>query len=171
VHAYTSPHLVRFHERIRLAGDLIEEDRLSDILDECEPPMRARSPISRSPPPPRSWPSPKPGRLDLLEVGLGGRLDATNVVDTPLTVITPVDMDHQQFLGDTLAEIAGEKAGHHQARRPRCGGPQQDEALEVIEARAADLRLALSRRSHPARERLMSRPRLCGPLPRLCCRA
>jgi folylpolyglutamate synthase/dihydropteroate synthase len=61
VHAYTSPHLVRFHERIRLAGDLIEEDRLSDILDRC---LAAngptRSPISRSPPPPPSSPSPKP---------------------------------------------------------------------------------------------------------------
>jgi dihydrofolate synthase/folylpolyglutamate synthase len=60
VHAYTSPHLVRFHERIRLAGDLIEEDHLADILDRCSQPMApTRSPISRSPPPPPSSPSPK----------------------------------------------------------------------------------------------------------------
>jgi dihydrofolate synthase/folylpolyglutamate synthase len=69
-----------------------------------------------------------PADMTLLEVGLGGRLDATNVVDTPrLTVITPVDMDHQQFLGDTLAEIAGEKAGIIKRGVPVIVGRQQDE--------------------------------------------
>jgi dihydrofolate synthase/folylpolyglutamate synthase len=115
---------VRFHERIRLAGDLIDEDHLSDILDRC---LEANGPV------PITYFeittaaalaafAETPADMTLLEVGLGGRLDATNVVEQPrLTVITPVDMDHQQFLGDTLAEIAGGKGGHHQAQRTRCG--------------------------------------------------
>jgi dihydrofolate synthase/folylpolyglutamate synthase len=142
VHAYTSPHLVRFHERIRLAGDLIEEDRLSDILDRC---LAANGPeaityfeITTA----AAFVAfaETPADMTLLEVGLGGRLDATNVVDTPrLTVITPVDMDHQQFLGDTLAGIAGEKAGIIKRGVPVVVGRQQDEALEVIEDRAVRL--------------------------------
>ncbi|MEL6315978.1 MAG: hypothetical protein AAFQ60_18335, partial [Pseudomonadota bacterium] len=73
----------------------------------------------------------------LLEVGLGGRLDATNVIDTPrLTIITPVSMDHEAFLGDTLAKIAGEKAGIIKRRVPVIVGPQEDEAMDVIEAQA-----------------------------------
>jgi dihydrofolate synthase/folylpolyglutamate synthase len=78
-----------------------------------------------------------PADMTLLEVGLGGRLDATNVIEAPrLTVITPVDMDHQQFLGDTLGEIAAEKAGIIKRGVPVVVGRQQDAALEVIEARA-----------------------------------
>ncbi len=140
VHAYTSPHLARFHERIRLAGRLISEDALSSVLDEC---LRANgdTPITyfeittcaallafaRT-----------PADFTLLEVGLGGRLDATNVVDAPaLCIITPVSIDHQQFLGETLAEIAGEKAGILKRGVPCVVGPQDDAALEVIEARAA----------------------------------
>jgi dihydrofolate synthase/folylpolyglutamate synthase len=139
VHAYTSPHLARFHERIRLAGVLIGEAHLTALLDEC---MAANgdAPItffeittcaaflafSRVP---ADW--------LLLEVGLGGRLDATNVVDHPrLTVITPVSHDHQQYLGDTLPLIAGEKAGILKRRVPSVVGPQAPEALAAIEARA-----------------------------------
>ncbi len=142
VHAYTSPHLARFHERIRLAGSLIVEDHLTALLDEC---LQANGPdpitffeittcaaflaFSRVP---ADW--------LLLEVGLGGRLDATNVVDRPrLTVITPVSLDHQQYLGDTLPLIAGEKAGILKRRVPCVVGPQADGALAVIEARAARL--------------------------------
>ncbi|MGR3466622.1 MAG: bifunctional folylpolyglutamate synthase/dihydrofolate synthase, partial [Shimia sp.] len=142
VHAYTSPHLARFHERIRLAGALIEEDALTAILDECMA-ANGEAPITyfeittvagilamaRT-----------PAEYCLLEVGLGGRLDATNVIARPaLTVITPVDLDHQQFLGDTLAEIAGEKAGILKPGVPCVVGPQSDAALDVIEARAARL--------------------------------
>jgi dihydrofolate synthase/folylpolyglutamate synthase len=142
VHAYTSPHLVRFHERIRLAGDLIDEDHLSDILDRC---LEANGPV------PITYFeittaaalaafAETPADMTLLEVGLGGRLDATNVVEQPrLTVITPVDMDHQQFLGDTLAEIAAEKAGIIKRNVPVVVGRQQDAALEVIEECAARL--------------------------------
>ena len=139
VHAYTSPHLARFHERIRVAGDLITEADLTAVLDECYAANNggnityfeittcaALLAFSRT-----------PADYTLLEVGLGGRLDATNVIDTPaLTVITPVSIDHQQYLGDTLGQIAGEKAGIIKRRVPCVVGPQQDEAMDVIEAEA-----------------------------------
>jgi dihydrofolate synthase/folylpolyglutamate synthase len=142
VHAYTSPHLARFHERIRLAGDLITEAHLTEVLDEC---YRANDgadityfeittcaallAFART-----------PADYTLLEVGLGGRLDATNVVDQPeLTIITPVSMDHEQYLGDTIAKIAGEKAGIIKRGVPCIVGPQHDDALAVIEARAERL--------------------------------
>ena len=142
VHAYTSPHLARFHERIRLAGDLISEEALTAILDECYAAnggeaityfeittCAALLAFART-----------PADYTVLEVGLGGRLDATNVLDTPaLTIITPVSIDHQQFLGETLAEIAGEKAGILKRGVPCIVGPQDDDGLNVIEARAARL--------------------------------
>lgn len=142
VHAYTSPHLARFHERIRLAGDLITEEYLTEVLDECYAANDGASityfeittcaallAFART-----------KADYTLLEVGLGGRLDATNVFDNPaMTIITPVSIDHQQFLGETLADIAGEKAGIIKRGVPCVVGPQQDEALEVIEAKAARL--------------------------------
>jgi len=141
-HVYTSPHLARFHERIRLAGDLIAEAYLAEVLDECYA-ANGGAPITyfeittcaallafaRT-----------PADYCLLEVGLGGRLDATNVVDKPaLTVITPVSIDHQQYLGETLGQIAFEKAGILKREVPCVVGPQGDAALEAIEARAARL--------------------------------
>ncbi|MEM6758955.1 MAG: folylpolyglutamate synthase/dihydrofolate synthase family protein [Pseudomonadota bacterium] len=142
VHAYTSPHLTRFHERIRLAGTLIEEDALTALLDECYAAnggddityfeittCAAILAFART-----------PADYTILEVGLGGRLDATNVIDKPaLTVITPVSMDHEAFLGDTLSAIAGEKAGIIKRQVPCIVGPQEDAGLEVIETRAAKL--------------------------------
>ena len=142
VHAYTSPHLARFHERIRLAGELIGEDALTALLDEC---VRANGPdeitffeittcaaflaFART-----------PADYTLLEVGLGGRLDATNVLESPrLTIITPVSYDHQQFLGDTLPQIAGEKAGIIKRGVPVIVGPQEADGLQVIESRAERL--------------------------------
>jgi len=140
VHAYTSPHLARFHERIRVAGTLISEPDLTAVLDECYAANNGENityfeittcaallAFART-----------PADYTLLEVGLGGRLDATNVIDRPaLTVITPVSIDHQQYLGDTLPEIAGEKAGIIKRLVPCIVGPQQDAAMEVIEAEAA----------------------------------
>lgn len=135
VHAYTSPHLVKFHERIRLAGELIPEAELSALLEECEA-ANGAEPItffeittvaaflafSR-----------KPADYLLLEVGLGGRLDATNVISqTRVSVITPIDYDHQQYLGDTLTAIAGEKAGIIKKETPVIIGYQPDEAREAI---------------------------------------
>ncbi|MEL6284177.1 MAG: folylpolyglutamate synthase/dihydrofolate synthase family protein [Pseudomonadota bacterium] len=146
-HAYSSPHLARFHERIRLAGDLIEEDALSDLLAECER-ANGAAPItffeittaaallafSRVE---AEW--------LVLEVGLGGRLDATNVIDAPaVTVITPVSLDHQQFLGDTIEEIAGEKAGILKAGVPCVVGAQEDAALDVIHRAAERIGAPLS---------------------------
>jgi dihydrofolate synthase/folylpolyglutamate synthase len=147
VHAYTSPHLARFHERIRIAGSLVSEADLSALLEECEK-RNGGAPITffeittcaallayaRTP---ADW--------LLLEVGLGGRLDATNVVETPaLTVITPISFDHQQYLGETIAEIAFEKAGILKTGALCVVGPQRPEALAVIEARAAEVGAPLS---------------------------
>ncbi len=142
VHAYTSPHLARFHERIRLAGKLIDEDALTALLDRVEQ-TNGDVPITY-------FEITTVAALlafadtaadyTLLEVGLGGRLDATNVVDTPaLTVITPVDLDHQSFLGDTLPLIAAEKAGIIKRGVTCVVGSQHEAALEVIEDRAARL--------------------------------
>lgn len=142
VHAYTSPHLARFHERIRLAGELISEPDLTAVLDECYAAnggenityfeittCAALLAFSRC-----------KADYTLLEVGLGGRLDATNVIDEPVvTVITPVSIDHEQYLGDTLGKIAAEKAGIIKPGVPCIVGPQEDEALEVIEYTAARL--------------------------------
>ena len=98
-----------------------------------------------------------PADYTLLEVGLGGRLDATNVVSAPaITIITPVDLDHQQFLGDTLGAIAGEKAGIIKRGIPCVVGPQHDESMDVIEARAAALGaplLAYGQHWHVSNER------------------
>ena len=141
VHAYTSPHLARFHERIRLAGELITEDYLTEVLDECYAKnggtdityfeittCAALLAFART-----------KADYTLLEVGLGGRLDATNVIAPALSVITPVSIDHEQFLGNTLTKIAGEKAGIIKRGVPVVVGPQQNEALDVIEAKAQSL--------------------------------
>jgi dihydrofolate synthase/folylpolyglutamate synthase len=140
VHSYTSPHLVRFHERIRVAGELISEPALSALLEECEA-ANAGEPItffeittaaaflafSRT-----------PADYLILEVGLGGRLDATNVVDRPkLSIITTIDYDHQQYLGVTLTLIAHEKAGILKRQVPAIVGVQPDEARAEIERVAA----------------------------------
>ncbi|WP_027236136.1 bifunctional folylpolyglutamate synthase/dihydrofolate synthase [Leisingera caerulea] len=141
VHAYTSPHLARFHERIRLAGELISEAHLTEVLDECYAKNGGENityfeittvagllAFSRT-----------PADYTLLEVGLGGRLDATNVITPEVSVITPISIDHEQFLGNTLAKIASEKAGIIKRGVPVVVGPQPDEAMEVIEATAARL--------------------------------
>lgn len=138
VHAYTSPHLARFHERIRVAGELISEEYLTEVLDECYEAnggqqityfeittVAAILAFSRI-----------KADYTLLEVGLGGRLDATNIFDDPLlTIITPVSFDHPQFLGNTVAEIAGEKAGILKRLRPAIITAQTEDAMDVIEAR------------------------------------
>lgn len=147
-HVYTSPHLVRFAERIRVAGEIIGEAELTALLEECErvnggteitffeiTTAAALLAFSRH-----------PADVVLLENGLGGRLDATNVVERPaLTAITPVSMDHQQFLGDTIEKIAFEKAGILKRGVPCVLGPQPPAVLDVIEARAAELRVPLWR--------------------------
>ena len=147
VHTYTSPHLVNFHERIRLAtgpgqSKFIDEDTLATTLDECEAAngdaaitffevttAAAFLAFSRT-----------PADVLILEVGLGGRLDATNTIDGPaLTVITPVSVDHVGFLGPDLAGIAGEKAGILKPQVQAVIGPQDPPALAAIEARASQI--------------------------------
>jgi dihydrofolate synthase / folylpolyglutamate synthase len=148
VHVYTSPHLVRFRERIRLAGKLIEEEALLAVLEECEQ-ANGGAPITyfeittaaaflafvRN-----------PADVVLLETGVGGRLDATNVIRCPaVTAITPISLDHQALLGDTLAAIAGEKAGILKPGAPAVIGPQPPEADAVLASRAAVVGAALWR--------------------------
>jgi dihydrofolate synthase/folylpolyglutamate synthase len=138
-HAYTSPHLARFHERIRLAGPLISEPELAAVLDEVEE-RNGHHPITFfeiTTAAALLSMSRVPAEWTLLEVGLGGRLDATNVIDPVLTVITPVSIDHQSYLGDTLAEIAAEKAGILKRGVTCIVARQEDAALRVIEERAA----------------------------------
>jgi dihydrofolate synthase/folylpolyglutamate synthase len=148
VHVYTSPHLVRFNERFRLGskvrngseGRLASDEELAAVLNECEA-ANAGAPITvfeittaaglllfaRH-----------PADVLLLEVGLGGRLDATNVIERPLaTVVTPVSMDHAEHLGNTVGEIAGEKAGILKAGVPAIVAAQPRDALIAIERQAA----------------------------------
>lgn len=139
VHVHTSPHLVRFHERIRIAGRLISEEVLVSLLEEVEQVNRGREitffeitsaamflAFSRY-----------PADACILEVGLGGLYDATNVVPHPaMTVIQPVGMDHREFLGDDLAGIAAEKAGIIKKGTPLVVGPQADIARDVILSQA-----------------------------------
>jgi len=142
VHTYTSPHLVRFHERIRLAGKLISDDELIALLEEIEH-INGKDPItffevttaaamlafSRI-----------PADVVLLETGLGGRADSTNVIPRPLaTVITPIARDHEHFLGNSLSAIALEKAGILRSDVPVFSATQEKEAAAVIEREAERL--------------------------------
>jgi dihydrofolate synthase/folylpolyglutamate synthase len=142
VHVYSSPHLVRFNERYRLGGALVSDEELGTTLEECER-VNGGEPITvfeittavgmmlfaRY-----------PADVLLLEVGLGGRLDATNVTDRPLaTVITHIAIDHTDFLGDSLEKIATEKAGILKRQTPAIIAAQARDALAVIERQAARL--------------------------------
>lgn len=146
VHCYTSPHLVKFHERVRVANRLISEPDLSALLEECET-ANDGAPITffeittaaaflafkRT-----------PADYLVLEVGLGGRLDATNVIKAPaVTTITTIDYDHQQYLGDTLTSIAHEKAGILKRGVLGIVGVQPDEARSEIEHVAERIRAPL----------------------------
>ncbi len=145
-HVYTSPHLVRFAERIRVAGRLITDDYLTDILNRVEA-ANAGQPLtffeSTTAAAFLAF-SEVPADLVLLETGLGGVLDATNIVQNPaLTLITPIDYDHQAFLGDTLPLIAGEKAGIFKRGTPALSARQADEARDVLGRQALKLGITL----------------------------
>jgi len=135
VHAYTSPHLVEFVERIRIAGELVDKATLIRLIENIEE-INGDKPVtyfefitatailamSRV-----------PADITLLETGLGGRLDATNIVESPLvTVLTPISIDHTKFLGNTLAEIAAEKAAIMKNGRPCVSAVQEPCAERVI---------------------------------------
>ncbi|MBV8394402.1 MAG: bifunctional folylpolyglutamate synthase/dihydrofolate synthase [Alphaproteobacteria bacterium] len=146
-HVYTSPHLVRFNERIRVAGKLIDDGTLDEILTECEEAnggqpitffeittVAAYLAFSRV-----------PADLAVIEVGMGGRYDATNVIDPALSAITPIGYDHMGFLGDKLEGIAGEKAGILKHAVPAVIGRQREVSAQVIEAEASKLAAPLFR--------------------------
>ncbi|MFN4008737.1 MAG: bifunctional folylpolyglutamate synthase/dihydrofolate synthase [Pannonibacter sp.] len=149
-HVYTSPHLVRFNERIRMGGtgEFIDDPRLMAALDRCE---RANDghPITFfeiTTAAALLLFSEEPADVLLLEVGLGGRLDATNVIDSPLvSVITSISHDHEKFLGNTLTEIAGEKAAIIKPGCPSVSAPQFDEVTRVIDRAAARVKSRLGR--------------------------
>jgi dihydrofolate synthase/folylpolyglutamate synthase len=146
VHVYTSPHLVRFAERIRVAGRLIDDDQLTVALDRVEA-ANAGAPITFFEVTTAAAFvafSETPADLCILEVGLGGKLDATNVVENPaVTVITPIDYDHREFLGSTIEQVAAEKAGILKPGAPGVIGRQRPNALAVIESRADKVRAPL----------------------------
>jgi dihydrofolate synthase/folylpolyglutamate synthase len=139
---FISPHLITFRERIRVNGEMISEDAVAESL------TIIRDLVA-------DWDSHPTffevttalalkhfgnAKIDvaILETGLGGRLDATNAVQSDVSVITPIALDHEEWLGNTLAEIAGEKAGIIKERVPVISTPQQSEAEEVIRARATE---------------------------------
>ncbi|MDE2489103.1 MAG: bifunctional folylpolyglutamate synthase/dihydrofolate synthase [Alphaproteobacteria bacterium] len=144
VHAITSPHLVRFAERIRVAGSLITDAALEALIERVEAANagQAISFFEITTVIALLAFAETPADLCIVEVGLGGRFDATNVFEAPaVSVITPVDYDHLEMLGPELWKIAWEKAGIIKARRPVVVARQMEEALEVIE-READDRMA-----------------------------
>lgn len=145
VHAYTSPHLVRFNERIRLAGTLIEDAALNAILDRIEKVSGEATVFESTTAAAFLAMSETPADLAVIEVGLGGVLDATNVIERPLlSVITPVDYDHAEFLGEDLAGIAAEKAGVLKAGAPGVIARQAEPAMVAIERAAQAVRAPLT---------------------------
>jgi dihydrofolate synthase/folylpolyglutamate synthase len=142
VHTYTSPHLVRFNERFRLSGQLVSDAELTAALEECERANEGQ-PITVFEITTAAGMllfSRHPADVLLLEVGLGGRLDATNVIDNPLaTIVTPISIDHTDFLGPTLEKIAFEKAGIFKRNVPAIVAAQSRVVLAVLERQAARL--------------------------------
>lgn len=140
---YTSPHLVTFRERIRLNGEMIPEADVAAGLTDI------RTLMDGWPHPPTffeivtalalAWFQRQGAEIVILETGMGGRLDATNVVKPVVSVITPIGLDHQAWLGSTLSEIAAEKAGILKPGIPAVSAPQAPEAAAVLQARAAEI--------------------------------
>jgi dihydrofolate synthase / folylpolyglutamate synthase len=144
---FTSPHLVTFRERIRVNGDMISEDAVANGL------TTIRNLVANWDPHPTFFEvvtalalkhfSDTRVEIAILETGLGGRLDATNAVRSDVSVITPIDFDHEKWLGKTLSEIATEKAGIIKRQVPVVCAPQRPEAEEAIRVRAAECRASL----------------------------
>jgi dihydrofolate synthase / folylpolyglutamate synthase len=139
---FISPHLVTFRERVRVNGEMISEDAVADGL------TMIRDLVADWDPHPTFFEVTTAfalkhfgdAKIDIaiLETGLGGKLDATNAVQSDVSVITPIALDHEEWLGNTLAEIAGEKAGIIKSGVPVVSAPQRPQAEEVIRARAAE---------------------------------
>jgi dihydrofolate synthase/folylpolyglutamate synthase len=145
VHAYTSPHLVRFNERVRLAGTLISDDQLNAILDRIEAVAGEATVFESTTAAAFLAMSETPADLAIIEVGLGGSLDATNVIDRPLlSIITPVDLDHAEFLGNKIEGVAAEKAGILKVGARGVIARQSEAVMAVIERRAAEVNSPLT---------------------------
>ena len=147
VHTYTSPHLVKFNERINLNGEKIQESLLFSYLELCEKLNQQNNITFFEITTCAAFLafSKHDSDYTLLEVGLGGRLDATNVINRPIvSVITPISIDHQQFLGESILDIASEKAGILKPKVPAVIGKQDKKVLDKIYSIAADLGTTLS---------------------------
>ena len=150
VHVFTSPWLVRINESFRIGrkggGVLVGDDELCAVLEHCER-VNAGAPLTFFEVKTAAafcLFAQHPADVVLLEVGLGGRFDSTNVIEQPLaTVLTPIGMDHMDYLGDTLAAIAGEKAAIIKRNVPAISAEQTSEAMAVIEAQASRVRAPL----------------------------
>jgi dihydrofolate synthase / folylpolyglutamate synthase len=144
---FTSPHLVTFRERIRVNGDMISEDAVAKGL------TTIRNLVANWDPHPTFFEvvtalalkhfSDTRSEIVILETGLGGRLDATNAVQSDVSVITPIDFDHEEWLGQTISEIAAEKAGIIKPGIPVVSASQQPDAEKVVRVRAAECGAAL----------------------------
>lgn len=148
VHVFTSPHLVRFNERIRLAGEIVDDARLIDWLERTHDAIKGQeiTQFEATTTTALLAFSEVPADVLILEVGLGGSYDATNVIDQPaLSVITPIDFDHKAFLGSDIRKIAGEKAGIIKSGRPALTAIQRKICDDVIAKRAEDVGAPLYR--------------------------
>lgn len=151
VHVYTSPHLVEFRERIVLNGKMIENAQVQQLATHVARMLEQQPATFFEATTALAFLAFAQKQADvlLLEVGVGGRLDATNVIDKPiLTAITPVAMDHMEYLGDTIEKIAGEKAGIIKKDVPCVIGRQSVQATGVLEAEAAKIGAPISRMNH-----------------------
>ncbi len=142
VHVYTSPHLVRLNERFRVAGQLVTDDALSDMFETVERVNDGASITVFEVMTAVAFAlfAASPADLCILEVGLGGRGDATNVITPASCAITSISMDHRELLGDTLALIAAEKAGIMKPGIPTVTGEQPAEAMAALEKAGPVLR-------------------------------
>jgi dihydrofolate synthase/folylpolyglutamate synthase len=139
---FTSPHLVTFRERIRLDGEMVTEEAVAsgltairDLVTDWDPHptfFEVTTALAR-----KSFSEEKIDII-ILETGMGGRLDATNAIQSDVSVITPIDFDHEKWLGRSLEEIAAEKAGIIKPKIPVVSAPQRPEAEDVIRTRAAE---------------------------------
>lgn len=148
VHVFTSPHLVRFNERIRLGGEIVDDARLIEWLERTYEAIKGQqiTQFEATTATALLAFSEVPADVLILEVGLGGSYDATNVIDTPaLSVITPVDFDHKAFLGSDLRKIAAEKAGIIKPGRPALTAIQRKVCDDVIAHRAKEVGAPLYR--------------------------
>ena len=146
VHTYTSPHLINFNERIRVNSQIIDNENLIELLEECEF-YNKNDPITFfeiTTAAAYLCFSKKQADILLLETGLGGRFDATNVIsDKICSVLTPISMDHMTFLGKSIKSITREKVGIFKRNRPAIISPQTTEALEIIEKEAIKKNIGL----------------------------